>query len=110
MEKDKVSNKGPGNLDWRLPGCVLKCFLINLFCYLFRKLILIYVISREGAAKQSGAVQCPGAKGYLDNLPAGRRRRDTKLSEIGADKSEAQRMYIGHWTELPQVFRQIKED
>ena len=48
---------------------MLKCFLITFFCYIFRKLLLICVISREGATEQSGPVQCSGANGYLDQLP-----------------------------------------
>ena len=50
--------------------------------------MLICVISREGTAEQSGAVQCSGANGYLDDLPAGRRRRDTKLPKIGERQAE----------------------
>ena len=87
--KDKVSNKGPGTLDWRLPGCVLKCFLITLFCYLLRKLILINLSGGGRGVKWSGSVfwcqrlsrwftnWSPEA-GYQVILDRGRQERNTK--------------------------------
>jgi isovaleryl-CoA dehydrogenase len=40
-------------------------------------------------------VQCLGANGYINDLPAGRLLRDAKLYEIGAGTSEIRRMLIG---------------
>ena len=41
------------------------------------------------------AIQCLGAMGYMNEMPAGRLLRDAKLYEIGAGTSEIRRMLIG---------------
>ena len=41
------------------------------------------------------AIQCLGAIGYTNQLPAGRLLRDAKLYEIGAGTSEIRRWLIG---------------
>ncbi len=41
------------------------------------------------------AIQCLGARGYLNDSPAGRLLRDVKVYDIGGGTNEIRRMLIG---------------
>jgi isovaleryl-CoA dehydrogenase len=41
------------------------------------------------------AIQCLGARGYMNDSPAGRLLRDAKVYDIGGGTNEIRRMLIG---------------
>jgi isovaleryl-CoA dehydrogenase len=55
----------------------------------------ILFAAEQATAAALDTVQCLGAAGYVNDVPAGRLLRDAKLYEIGAGTSEIRRILIG---------------